>query len=101
MIKFAVSRPQDRKNAIDQGLRALEWANDPILKRYGLKIEPKMLQTKARLLDPPEVMYAPGQKATPGYTGRWDLRAKKFQVIGAKLIGWSVVILDAGSDYRA
>lgn len=78
MIKFAVSRPAERKKAIQTGLDMLDWKNDPYLRNYGLEIEPTMLTTEARVLDPPIVQYSGDQTAKPGYSGRWDLRGKKF-----------------------
>lgn len=41
MIKFAVTLPKDRWAAVQQGVRLLNWANDPYLKHYGLQISPK------------------------------------------------------------
>lgn len=77
MIKFAVSRPEARKAAIRRGLEMLDWRNDPFLNGYGLKIDPNMLTTTARILNPPEVNYKNGN-AKPLYSGRWDLRGKIF-----------------------
>ncbi len=78
MIKFAVSRPGARKLAIQRGLDMLDWRADNFLQNYGLKIDPVMLTTTARILNPPEVGYANGGIAKPGFTGRWDLRGKVF-----------------------
>lgn len=78
MIKFAVSRPPVRRQGIRKGLELLDWANDPMLKGYGLKIDNEMLKTNARILDPPEVLFAKGSTAKPAYSGRWDLRGKVF-----------------------
>jgi eukaryotic translation initiation factor 2C len=41
MIKFAVTLPKDRWAAVQQGVRLLNWENDPYLNHYGLKISPK------------------------------------------------------------
>lgn len=41
MIKFAVTLPKDRWAAVQQGVRLLNWANDPYLRHYGLQISPK------------------------------------------------------------
>ena len=101
MIKFAATRPDVRKGAIDSGLRMLNWSSDPVLAHYGLKINNQMLQTKARLLDPPEVLYANGT-AAPGYSGRWDLRGKRFLKNNpAPLQSWGVLIMTQGQDRRA
>ena len=55
MIKFAVSRPPKRREGIENGLNMLDWANDPMLKGYKLKIDRQMIKTNARVLEPPEV----------------------------------------------
>lgn len=43
MIKFAVSRPAERMQSIKHGLQTLNWNEDPILNRYGIKISDNML----------------------------------------------------------
>jgi eukaryotic translation initiation factor 2C len=42
MIKFAVTRPPQRMKHIEDGINMLNWANDPILKQYGMSISPTM-----------------------------------------------------------
>ena len=104
MIKFAVSRPAQRKQAIDHGLEKLEWQNDLYLKNYGMKINPNMIQTSARVLDPPEVLFAKGATARPMYSGRWDLRGKLFfKPNEHPLKSWGVCVLsgDQGGNKRA
>ena len=94
MIKFAVSRPPQRKQAIQQGLAKLDWANDPYLKTYGMKINPNMLKTNARILEPPEPLFAKGATAKPAFSGRWDLRGKVFlQPNDRPLKSWAIVVL--------
>lgn len=94
MIKFAVSRPQARKEAISKGLKLLDWHNDPFLNNYGLKIDQNMLKTEARILPPPEIAYAKGGIAKPGFSGRWDLRGKVFlQPNPAPLKSWGLSVI--------
>lgn len=94
MIKFAVSRPAERKKAIKTGLDMLDWTKDPYLRNYGLEIDPNMLTTEARVLDPPTVQYRDEQMAKPGYSGRWDLRGKKFlHENPGKLTSWGVAVM--------
>ena len=101
MIKFAVSRPPVRRQGIQKGLQLLDWNNDPMLKGYGLKIDGEMLKTNARILDPPEVLFAKGGTAKPVYSGRWDLRGKIFfQPNQAPLKSWGICVLAAGGDRR-
>lgn len=101
MIKFAVSRPPIRKAAIDHGLSMLNWQQDQFLQKYGLKIDPQMLSTKARVLDPPEVLFAKNTTAKPMYTGRWDLRGKVFfKPNEHALKSWGVCVLSSSQGDR-
>lgn len=94
MIKFAVSRPPQRRQAIEQGLDKLDWANDPYLKTYGMKINRTMLKTNARILEPPEPLFAKGATAKPNFSGRWDLRGKVFLLPNDRpLKSWGIVVL--------
>lgn len=96
MIKFAVSRPPQRMISIKNGLETLKWDSDPILNRYGIKIADQMLTTKARLLDAPAVQFQ-GSVVTPGVSGRWDLKGRKFlHPNPASLQSWGVCVLNNG-----
>ncbi|KAI9883228.1 MAG: hypothetical protein M1823_005004 [Watsoniomyces obsoletus] len=76
MIRFAVNPPEARLADIEKGIRALNWAADPMHKAYGLQISNKMAETTARLLPPPKVQYR-GTSVDPGTRGHWDLRGPK------------------------
>ena len=100
MIRFAVTKPPQRRKAIEAGLKKLDWANDPVLKSYGMKINPTMLTTNARILDPPEPLFAKGATAKPSFSGRWDLRGKVFLLPNDRpLKVWGIVVL-ASQDPR-
>lgn len=77
MIRFAISKPEIRKRDIMERVGRLDWEHDPFLSNYGLKIEPKMLKTKARVLNSPEVLFNKAS-AKPGTSGQWNLMGKKF-----------------------
>ena len=96
MIKFAVTRPEGRKAAIDTGLKLLNWSEDKYLKNYGLQIDRNMLKTKARVLEPPTILFGGNAKIEPKFSGKWDLRGKKF-LIGnyAPLKSWGVCVFPA------
>ena len=97
MIRFAVTKPKGRKESIQEGLQLLDWATDPFLNEYGLKIDPNMLKTDARVLNPPSVLYGNNQVANPGYSGRWDLRGKVFlKGNPAPLKSWGVCVIGHG-----
>ena len=78
MIKFAVSRPQERRRGIESGVKTLDWPGDSMLRSYGLTMETSFLETKARLLKPPTIEFGDRKIESPGYTGRWRLDGKKF-----------------------
>ena len=94
MIKFAATRPNIRKDGINYGLRQLNWQADPVLKQYEMKINPNMLETNARILEPPEVIFGKNATAKPMFSGRWDLRGKLFYAPNPQpLKAWSVLVL--------
>ena len=76
MIKFAVAPPKDREKAINEGKGWLNWAGDQIANSFGLKIDPNMTKTNARVLPAPGVKFG-NRVEQPGTKGRWDLRGKK------------------------
>ncbi|KAF3907146.1 hypothetical protein ABW21_db0205470 [Orbilia brochopaga] len=80
MIRFTVQRPNIRLESIKKNVQELNWKEDPVLKKYGLTINPNMIQTQARILETPKISYGVGsQEATfAPRDGRWDLRGKKF-----------------------
>ena len=95
MIKFAVSRPPVRRQAIKAGLGLLNWQADPMLKGYKLRIDPDMIKTAARVLEPPEVLFAKNITAKPMYSGRWDLRGKVFlRPNHVPLTSWGICVLN-------
>ena len=72
-----------------------------MLSNYGLKIDHEMLKTNARILEPPEVLFAKGATAKPAYSGRWDLRGKVFlQPNTTPLKSWGICVLAQGRDVR-
>ncbi|CAJ2509448.1 Uu.00g144740.m01.CDS01 [Anthostomella pinea] len=91
MIKFAVTRPDQRKKDILSGIAHLGFSKDPNLAAFGIKIQEQMTVTSARVLPNPEITYA-NQKVNPGVSGRWDLRGKRFLEPNAKkLVSWAFV----------
>lgn len=94
MIKFAVTRPPVRKAGIERNVAQLGWDADPYLREFGLRIDRTMAITKAKLLPTTDVQYGNG-KVAPGYSGRWDLRGKKF--ISPNVVplrSWAIVSVD-------
>ncbi|KAI9822452.1 MAG: hypothetical protein M1827_000171 [Pycnora praestabilis] len=96
MIKFAVTKPDKRIEAVNHGLRMLKWSDDPYLKNYGMEIDPNMVKTKARVLNNPVVQFG-GSTINPGVSGRWDLKGKRFLTPNTEpLKSWGVCIFNTG-----
>ncbi|KAI9755711.1 MAG: hypothetical protein M1815_004706 [Lichina confinis] len=91
MIKYAVTRPFQRMTDIEAGIKKLDWAGDKMLKTYGLTIDPNMIETQARVLPAPVVQFQ-GSTASPGTSGRWDLKGpRKFLTVNPEpLKAWGV-----------
>ncbi|KIX93759.1 uncharacterized protein Z520_10665 [Fonsecaea multimorphosa CBS 102226] len=90
MIKFAVSPPNVRLNAINEGKSWLNWEGDNYLKNYRLHINPAPIKTMARILPAPGIKF--GNKVEQvGTRGRWDLKAKTFLSRNPQeLVSWGV-----------
>ncbi|KAJ6441216.1 eukaryotic translation initiation factor 2c [Purpureocillium lavendulum] len=94
MIKVAVTRPQQRKADIINHASKLKQAEDPYLREYGVKFEPMFARTEARIITPPRVDFSQGS-ADPKFSGRWDLRGKKFwRQNFAPLANWAFIVMD-------
>ncbi|EOA89671.1 uncharacterized protein SETTUDRAFT_159260 [Exserohilum turcica Et28A] len=83
MIKFAVTLPKDRWAAVQQGVRLLNWANDPYLSHFGIQVNPNPSKVQARVLPPPTVQFGAGSKEmtikpSDMIQGRWRLDGRKF-----------------------
>ena len=90
MIKFAVSKPNVRMAATNEGKNALNWAADPVMNHFGLRIAQEMQKTRARLLKNPKIQFG-GSQTDPGTSGRWDLRNKRFLTTNPQeLYSWAV-----------
>ncbi|KAF6828905.1 eukaryotic translation initiation factor 2c [Colletotrichum plurivorum] len=95
MIKCAVNRPNERRAEIMNSKRQLAWSDDPYLKQYGVQFDENMIKTQATVMAPPKMQYAGGALIDPKFSGRWDLRGKKFFVPNrAPLASWGIIILE-------
>ncbi|OQV05203.1 Piwi domain-containing protein [Cladophialophora immunda] len=90
MIKFAVSPPHVRLNAINEGKSWLNWDGDDYLKNYRLRINSAPIKTMARILPAPGIKF--GNKVEQvGTRGRWDLKGKTFLTRNPQeLVSWGV-----------
>ncbi|KAH8735189.1 Piwi domain-containing protein [Ilyonectria robusta] len=101
MIKIAVTRPKERKANIESNVRDLQIGNDPYLKEYGVSFETQFAKTDAKVLPAPIVKFSVGT-CEPRFTGRWDLRGKRFWKQNvAPLMNWGFIILEQGVSLAA
>jgi eukaryotic translation initiation factor 2C len=49
MIKFAVTRPKQRLQAIAEGITMLKWHQDPYLSHYGISVDPNLTVVSTRM----------------------------------------------------
>lgn len=98
MIKFAVTRPPQRSQAIMENVKALKWVEDPYLREFGIKIKPVMETVPARVIANPKVQF--GKKtADPGLRGRWDLRGQVFAGPNIRpLKAWAIIVVNGCVD---
>ncbi|KAH0537257.1 hypothetical protein FGG08_005919 [Glutinoglossum americanum] len=97
MIRHAVTKPPVRMGHIKEGIKMLDWANDPVLKQYGMTISPEMTTTNARLIQEPVIQFGgSGKAATISGTvhfGKWNIKDRKFLHSNpVPLRSWGVMI---------
>lgn len=98
MIKFAVTPPKDRWAAIQAGVNLLDWNNDPYLRHYGIKVNPRPSKVQARILPLPTVAFNEKQKDRTLMTvsprdliqGRWRIDNRRFAQQGRPIRAWGV-----------
>ncbi|KAF1950228.1 eukaryotic translation initiation factor 2C 2 [Byssothecium circinans] len=99
MIRFAVTLPKQRWEAVQAGVRLLDWPNDPYLNHYGLKISAAPAKVKARVLPSPAVHFGAGSreatiKPMDLIAGRWRLDGRKFAIPNDRAIrAWGVCVI--------
>ncbi|KAF2747569.1 Piwi-domain-containing protein [Sporormia fimetaria CBS 119925] len=98
MIRFAVTLPNVRRQAIMEKVALLDWKNDPYLRHFGIDISTDPTVSKARILPVPQLGFGPANRPSvvPGsdlVQGRWRLDGKKFfapQSASRTLDAWGV-----------
>lgn len=102
MIKFAVTLPGQRRQAVEFGVRLLDWPNDAYMKQYGIKVSPTPSKVKARILPSPAVGFGPITRPSEIperdlVQGRWRLDGKQFiQPNTREISAWGVCCISGG-----
>jgi eukaryotic translation initiation factor 2C len=79
MIRFTVSPPKERWQAIQQAVNLLEWNKDKYFQQYGLKVSPEPTTVKGRVLDAPNLKFGSRiLQPTDINRGRWRIDGTKF-----------------------
>ncbi|ORY12741.1 Piwi domain-domain-containing protein [Clohesyomyces aquaticus] len=99
MIKFAVTLPAQRWQAVEAGVKLLDWPHDKYLNHYGIKISPTPSKVKARQLPYPVITFGgSGAAATVAASdcsyGRWKLENRKFIAPNQREItSWGICVI--------
>lgn len=94
MIKFAVTRPDKRRNDIMDNVKTLRWSQDPYLRDFGIQIKNEMESVSARIINNPVLQFGKKQE-NPQTKGRWDLRGQVFASRNKRpLKSWGIVVIN-------
>ena len=96
MIKYTCTKPNDRQRKIQAGLSELGLRDTPQLNDLGISIDDRMIQAKARVLDPPSLRYQ-GSTLTPQF-GQWNMRDRIFSS-GGVLSHWGVLVVGEEREF--
>jgi eukaryotic translation initiation factor 2C len=80
MLSFAVKAPYERWEGIQHAVNTMNWASDPWLNDYGMKVNKDPVQiNNARLLPCPTINFdKTSHPPKTTVTGRWRIDGKKF-----------------------
>ncbi|KAF2760873.1 Piwi-domain-containing protein [Pseudovirgaria hyperparasitica] len=96
MIKFAVTLPRQRWDAIQDGVNMLKWNLDPYLIKFNVKINPDATRIKARVLPAPDLKFAGSGKVGSGECakGRWRIDDLKFLYSNVNILkSWGICVV--------
>ncbi len=89
MIRESAQRPEQRAARVEEIRRDLQLEGNAAMREWGVSVAPKMTQTPARILPPPQVTYA--NKPASVQNGSWNLVKSKFTKSGEPLASWAVL----------
>lgn len=100
MIKVSAMKPNDRRETILNWRRELAYETQEKVREWGLEVNQRMVETDARILDPPKVTYR-NNRTAPVMDGGWRLRGVQFARDGLRpLNNWAVVSFDRYCDVQ-
>ena len=93
MIKATARSAPDREREIKNLISKADFNNDPFIRQFGLKVSQTMLDTPARVLNPPKMEYKAGhfnnRTITAPCQGVWDMRGKQLYT-GITIRSWAI-----------
>ena len=89
MIKFTCVEPQNRKKSIQDKFSVAGYDRDPIMREFGLGVDPEMIKLNGRVLPEPQLLYGKNRRENPR-EGVWNLREKQFYQ-GSILESWAII----------
>ncbi|KAF8513192.1 Piwi domain-containing protein [Gautieria morchelliformis] len=100
MIRYACNPPADNaRSIVHHGLPSLglTGATSQILNPFGVSVSSEMAVVPARVLDPPQLLYAQNKMAElKKDRASWNLQSRKF-FKGQRMSNWGVFVVSSGS----
>ncbi|KAJ7473799.1 argonaute-like protein [Mycena galericulata] len=101
LVEFATMRPKQRLESIRRGLDVLAYGQSEYVLKFGLKVNPNVLTTQARVLQAPRLQYGassnPDASIVDPKKGVWNMADKRF-FRPATISAW-VLILFQSQNY--
>lgn len=88
MIKKSATSTDIRKQKIMNSLNTVKYNNDPCIREFGFSVNDQFEQLDARVLSPPNLLYADAAEIRPS-RGVWRADRNKF-LAGATIRKWTV-----------
>ncbi|BGP10139.1 hypothetical protein JCM10049v2_006022 [Rhodotorula toruloides] len=95
-IRLTTVAPRERLGNLSEGLKRIQ-PSDAALGQWGIKIDQKPLEAKARLLTPPTVNFK--GRAARINNGVWDVRGHQLYT-SARIERWLVLVLDSPQYFQ-
>ncbi|KAJ7664974.1 ribonuclease H-like domain-containing protein [Mycena rosella] len=97
-VNFSARPPNERLQLVETGLQALGSGQSEYVRQFGITVQPSVLSTNARVLNPPILRYrpAPGSREAPTALpkkGYWNMKGKHFYK-PATIESWALLNLD-------